>query len=58
MNTGRINSDESIRLASRLVHAFGDWDAVERAATRDIDGVYVIRRSDLEARERANGRDH
>lgn len=53
MSTGRINSPESIATASRVFRAFGNsWEAVQRAAERRPDGVYVISRRALEARER------
>ena len=47
MNSGRINSPESIRLASEVVRAFGSWEAAERASQRSADGVYVLRRSQI-----------
>lgn len=51
MSKGRINSDESIATAARALRAAGDsWVALERAAHRDAEGVYVVRASDLAAR--------
>lgn len=53
MSTGRINSRESIRTASNVVRAFGgSWQAVERAASVNADGVHVLRRSDIERARR------
>ncbi len=53
MSTGRINSPESIATASRLFRAFShSWDEIERAAERREDGVFVIRRKTLVAREK------
>lgn len=56
MTTGRINSTESLRTAERVLRAFdGSWDAVEQAAERRSDGVFVIRRQHLVDRERRRG---
>lgn len=49
MSMGRINSPESIKLASELVRAFGGWQALEEAATRGEDGVLRVSRSAFEA---------
>ncbi len=46
MNSGRVNSKGSLEAAGRVLRSFGgSWEAVERAATRDETGVYVVRRS-------------
>jgi hypothetical protein len=56
MTSGRINSQESVRTASRVFRAFDDsWNAVEQVAERREDGVYVIRRRDLVSRENHQG---
>jgi hypothetical protein len=48
MFTGRVNSDESIETARRMLDAAGgSWAAIERVAQRDERGVYVVRRGDL-----------
>jgi hypothetical protein len=53
MSTGRINSRESIRTASDVVQAFGgSWQAVERAASVNPDGVHILRRSDIDRARR------
>ncbi|TGX53991.1 hypothetical protein E5A73_07625 [Sphingomonas gei] len=57
MSKGRINSEGSMLTASRTFRFAGcSWAAVERAAHRNEDGVYVVRLSEL-ARER-NGHTH
>jgi ribosomal protein RSM22 (predicted rRNA methylase) len=49
---GRINSDGSMSTASRTLRAAGgSWASVEKAAHRDENGVYVVRRSELTGRE-------
>lgn len=53
MTSGRFNSPESIKLASEVLEAFGgSWEAVDRASTRGPDGVYILRRSDIERARR------
>jgi hypothetical protein len=50
MSKGRINSDGSMTTASRTLRAAGgSWLTVERAARRNENGVYVVRRSELPA---------
>jgi len=45
MKSGRINSKGSMATADRLFHKFGgSWKAIDAAATRDANGVFVIRR--------------
>jgi hypothetical protein len=45
MKSGRVNSKNSLDTASRTLRSFeGSWQAMEQAATRDEDGVFVIRR--------------
>ncbi|WP_179640988.1 hypothetical protein [Sphingomonas guangdongensis] len=45
MASGRINSPESMKMASDVFHAFGgSWEAVEQAAVPRADGVHVIPR--------------
>jgi hypothetical protein len=45
MSSGRVNSKGSLETASRVFSSFGrSWAAVERAAVRDQNGVYVVRR--------------
>ena len=49
MSKGRVNSDESMSTAARVFRAAGNsWATVERVAHRDANGVYVVRRSDLQ----------
>lgn len=46
MKSGRINSKGSMATADRLFHKFGgSWKAIDAAATRDANGVFVIRRT-------------
>jgi hypothetical protein len=46
MSSGRVNSKGSLETAGRVLRSFGgSWEAVERAATRDENGVYLVRRS-------------
>jgi hypothetical protein len=53
MASGRINSPESIRTATEVIRAFGgSWEAVERAARVNADGIHVIRQSDIERARR------
>jgi hypothetical protein len=48
MTKGRVNSEGSMRTAARTFREAGNsWAAVERAARRDENGVYVVRSSDL-----------
>lgn len=50
MKSGRVNSTGSLATAASVFRDFqGSWQAVERVARRDDDGVYVIRRSDRPA---------
>lgn len=47
MKSGRINSKGSMKTASRVLKQFdGSWKAIDEAATRDENGVYIIRRRD------------
>ena len=56
MTSGRFQSAESLRLATEVFHAFGEsWEAVEQASERGPDGVYVIRRSEIERARRERG---
>jgi hypothetical protein len=52
----RINSEASLRTGTKILAAFGDWDEATRAATRRSEGVYVIKREDLENRLAAKAR--
>jgi hypothetical protein len=46
MSSGRVNSKGSLETASRVFRSFGrSWAAVERAAVRDENGVYVVKRN-------------
>jgi len=57
MSSGRINSKGSIDTASRVLRSYnGSWAAVERAATRDANGVYVVQRKpSTESPDKAHG---
>lgn len=46
----RINSEASLKTGSKILAAYGNWDEATRAAQRRSDGVYVIKREDLENR--------
>lgn len=49
MSKGRVNSEGSKSTAARVLRQAGNsWARVERAAHRNENGVYVIRRRDLE----------
>lgn len=50
MSAIRINSDDSLKTGSKILAAYGNWDEATRAATLRSDGVYVIKREDLERR--------
>jgi hypothetical protein len=56
MTKGRINSEGSMNTASRVLRdAGGSWVAIERIARRNEDGVYVVRRKDLDEIRRNRG---
>jgi hypothetical protein len=61
MNTGRINSEESLAMGEAMFEASGhSWRNIEQVAHRTSDGVYIVRRSELAAvrrDERATGRE-
>ena len=59
MTKGRVNSEGSMSTAARVLRAAGgSWAAVERAASRNEDGIHVVRRRDLErVRRERSGRD-
>ena len=58
MTKGRVNSEGSMSTAARVLReAGGSWAVVERVASRNEDGVYVVRRRDLErVRRERSGR--
>ncbi len=57
MSSGRINSDQSMETARRVVEAFdGRWSEVRRNAVRAPDGAYVIRESQLTGHNRRPSR--
>jgi hypothetical protein len=46
MGSGRVNSRGSLETASRMLRSYNsNWAEVEKSATRDENGVYVVRRS-------------
>jgi hypothetical protein len=46
----RVNSDASLRTGTKILKAYGNWDAATKAAEKRSDGVYVIKREDMEQR--------
>jgi hypothetical protein len=44
----RVNSEASLKTGTKILKAYGNWDAATKAAERRSDGVYVIKRKDLE----------
>jgi hypothetical protein len=52
----RVNSDASLRTGTKILKAYGNWDAATNAAERRSDGVYVIKRTDIEKRLQSQDR--
>ena len=57
MSSGRVNSKGSLETASQVFRSFDrSWAAVERAAVRDQNGVYVVRRDGKRSKTAAVGK--
>jgi hypothetical protein len=48
------NSPAALKLGSRVLAAFGNWENVRKASRQNENGVWVISRAALEEAERKN----